>query len=173
MEKKKIFRVYKESIYQAMRLSKFINKLTLNGTKNKVERALYNGLFSIKKNKQLLPLFIFCECLEKLHPTTGLQIFKPKNRKKQRIMVIPVLFKSFSRYNKAIAWLVASIKLRKEKYLSDRITQELFDIVFLNMGDAIKKKKEYYQVSVLFKAKKNVKKKKKFKWKKLLSRGYG
>jgi ribosomal protein S7 len=160
---KKKFIGYKESIYQATCLSKFINKVATNGLQSKVERLLYKGFFFIKKLKKIVPLLIFCECLEKIHPLIGLQVFKSKSRKKKQSVVIPILFKSFRRYNKALSWLVTSIKLRKEKYLWDRIIHELFVVLFFNAGDALKKKKEYYQVSTLFKAQKNKKKKKKFK----------
>lgn len=128
------------------------------GKQFNIEKIIYFSFFLIKKNLKCSPLFIFFEVLEKIRPLIGLKLYRQKKRKVTKIIANPIIIKEPIQYQKAIFWLSKAIKCRKEKFLSLRIFQEFYSIIFFNTGNTLKKKKEYYQYAILYKSIK------KFKW---------
>jgi ribosomal protein S7 len=64
----------------------------------------------------------------------------------------PVILAPNIQYRKAIYWLVKSIQLRKETNFSMRMSYEIKNVIFCEMTNSLRKKKEYYNYAVLFKA---------------------
>lgn len=149
---------YMEGIFKSIWLSKFINQWFFIGKQFSVEKIIYFSFFLIKKKLKCSPLFIFFETLEKIRPLIGLKLYKKKKRKITQVTASPIIIKEPLQYKKAIFWLAKAIKFRKEKSLSLKIIQEFYAIIFLNNGNTLKKKKEYYQYAILYKTVK------KFKW---------
>jgi ribosomal protein S7 len=106
------------------------------------------------------PIFFFFEVLEKIKPSIGLKFYKKKHKKKKftKVTATPLFLTLSAQYRKAIYWLSKSIKVRHEKKLILKIVNELYGINFLNVGESLKKKTEYYKFGVMFKVTKR------FKW---------
>ena len=154
------FLKYNDGYYSSKWLSKFINKMSIKGKKDFIEKLIYLSLFSIKKKLKFYPLFIFFEVLEKIKISIGLKLNKNKwkNSKNIAVKAFPFLLNTTSQYKKSILWLIQSIKLRSELNLSLKIYYEFYDILFNFGGNTLKKKKNYYKHIILFKTVK------KFKW---------
>lgn len=109
----------------------------------------------LKSKLNCCPIFFFFEALEKIKPIIGLKFYKQKKRIK--ITVIPYFLTLASQYKKAIFWISKAIKLRFEKKLISKISNELYAINVLNLGESLKKKKECYKYAIMFKTVKRFK----------------
>jgi len=135
-----------------------MNQWFFNGKQNKIEKLIYSLFFAFKSKYKESLIFYFFEILEKIKPIIGLKLYKNNSRKVKKSDATTMLLQITSQYKKAIFWLSRAIKLRKEKSLSTKIYNEFVDILFNNTGFALKKKKEHYKLTVLFKTRR------KFKW---------
>lgn len=149
---------YQEGIFNSKWLSKFINCWFFKGEKFKIEKLIYESFFYLKKKFNVNGLLLLLEVLEQLKPWIGLKLHRSTNQRKSQIQAHPVILTSNIQYRKAIYWLVKSIQLRKEINFSIRMSNEIKGIVFNEMTNSLKKKKEYYKYAVLFKSVR------KFKW---------
>lgn len=149
---------YQEGIFNSKWLSKFINCWFFKGEKFKIEKLIYESFFCLKKKFNINGLLLLLEVLEQLKPWIGLKLHRSTNQRKSQIQAHPVILTSNIQYRKAIYWLVKSIQLRKEINFSIRMSNEIKGIVFGEMTNSLKKKKEYYKYAVLFKSVR------KFKW---------
>ena len=112
----------------------------------------------MKRYFNINSLFFFCEALEFLKPWIGLQLRHTVKLNKKKIQVHPIILSLKVQYKKAIYWLVKSIQLRKEVYFFTRMGNEIKSIVFNEVTQSLKKKKDYYNYAVMFKSSR------KFKW---------
>jgi ribosomal protein S7 len=111
----------------------------------------------VLKNKlNCCPIFFLFEALEKIKPIIGLKFYKKKGGIK--ITAIPYFLTLALQYKKAIFWLYKSIQLRFEKKLISKVSNELYAINILNIGESLKKKRECYKYAIMFKTVKR------FKW---------
>lgn len=148
---------YIEGIYSSKWLSKFINKWFLLGKKFYSEKIIYLSFYLLKLKLNYSPLFFFFEILEKIKPYIGLKITKYKwgNVQKNKTKIFPYILSVSLQYKKSIYWLIKSIKLRKEANLSLKVYHEFYDIVFNNLSNSLRKKKDYYKYIIMFKTIKN------------------
>ena len=149
---------YQEGIFNSKWLSKFINCWFFKGENFKIEKLIYESFFFLKKKFNVNGLLLLFEVLEQLKPWIGLKLHRSNNQRKSQIQAHPVILTSNIQYRKAIYWLVKSFQLRKEINFSIRMSNEIKSIVFGEMTNSLKKKKEYYNYAVLFKSVR------KFKW---------
>lgn len=146
---------YNEAFFNSKWLSKFINQCLQKGKKFKIEKIIYYNFFFFKKKLNFSSLFLFFEILEKIKPTIGLKIYIVSKKKTK---AIPFFLHLGLQYKKALYWLSVSIVMRKETTILYKIHNEFYDIVIKEVGDSLKKKKNYYKYTILFKTVKR------FKW---------
>jgi ribosomal protein S7 len=147
--------IYQEGVFNCKWLSKFINCWFFKGEKFKIEKLIYDSIFFLKLFLSTNGLLLLFEALDHLRPWIGLKLHRSG---KQRNQAHPVILTPNIQYRKAIYWLVKSIQLRKEINFSMRMCYEIKGIVFGEMTNSLRKKKEYYNYAVLFKSVR------KFKW---------
>nr|QFP99056.1 ribosomal protein S7 [Rhizaria sp.] len=152
-----INRTYEEGVFKSKWLSKFINCWFFTGEKIKIEKLIYYSFFIIKKRFNISSLFFFFESLERLKPWVGLKLHRGYSKKK-KIQVCPLILNSKVQFKKAMYWLIKSTQLRKESCLSIKISNEICNLIFNEITNSIKKKKEHYNYAVMFKSVKT------FKW---------
>ena len=150
--------IYLEGIFKSKWLSKFINCLVVKGQKFKLEKLVYSVFFYLKYFFTIYSFFFFFESLELLKPWVGLKLNPVVKSKKQSIQAYPVILSTNVQYKKSIYWLVKSIQLRKELCFVKKMANEAKNIVFKEVTQSMKKKKEYYNHAILFKSVR------KFKW---------
>ena len=103
-------------------------------------------------------LYLFLEILECLKPWIGIKIYHTLKVKRKKIQAYPIILKINTQYKKAICWLFSSTKLRQELNFCTKINTEIKNIIFNEITNSLKKKKEYYNYAILFKSTQ------KFKW---------
>jgi ribosomal protein S7 len=150
--------VYQEGVFNCQWLSKFINCLFFKGKKFKIEKLVYSSFLFLKKFLNANGLLLLFETLEQLKPWIGLKLHRSIKQRNSQIQASPVTLTSNIQYRKAIYWLVKSIQIRKETNFLKRMSNEIKGIILSDMTNSLKRKKEYYNYTVLFKSVR------KFKW---------
>lgn len=111
----------------------------------------------MKKKFNINSFFLFFEILEYLKPNIGIKQITARSKWKSS-SIYPCYLSFTSQYKKSIFWLTQGIKLRKGKSLYLKIFEEFVDIIFKKLTVGVKRRMEYYNYAVLFKASR------KFKW---------
>ena len=124
-------------------LSKFINIVMYDGKKSKSEKIVYDALdIASKKLKISKPLDLFKNALNNVKP--GIEV--RSRRVGGATYQVPVEVKSKRAQALAIRWLVDSARKRKDKHMSDKIFNELFD-AYEKKGAAVKKREDVHKMA--------------------------
>ena len=124
-------------------LSKFINIVMYDGKKSKSEKIVYDALdIASKKLKISNPIDLFKTALNNVKP--GIEV--RSRRVGGATYQVPVEVKSKRAQALAIRWLVDSARKRKDKHMSDKIFNELFD-AYEKKGAAVKKKEDVHKMA--------------------------
>jgi small subunit ribosomal protein S7 len=150
--------ICKENIFNCQWLSKFINCISFNGKKFKIEKLVFYGFFLIKKILNTNGLLCLFETLEQLKPWVGLKLRRNIKQRKSQIQAHPIILTTKIQHKKAIYWLVKSIQIRKELTFYSRMVNEVKNVIFSELTYSLKKKKDYYNYAITFKSVR------KFKW---------
>lgn len=141
---------YIEGIFKCKWLSIFFCRWCFS--KNKIEKFIYFSFFLLKKRFVISPLFLFFEVLEKLKPSVGLKLYKNDNGKKKINKACPVILDSRLKYKKSLYWLMKSTQLRKDFFFSNKLYNDIKNLIFNRTNNSIRIKREYYNYAILFKS---------------------
>ena len=135
---RKIFLV--DSKYKSTVISKLINSIMNDGKKTIAEKIIYDAIDKIKSKSKEEPINIFNEAINNLRPTVEVRSRRVGGATYQ----VPVEVKSKRSQALALRWLVEASRKRKDKQMSDKIFNEIYD-AYQNKGLPIKKKRRYSQ----------------------------
>jgi len=128
---------YKDTV-----LAKFMNRIMLDGKKSVSEKIVY-GAFDIVSNKtDKSPIDFFHEALNNVKPSLEVRSRRVGGATYQ----VPVEVKSKRSQALALRWLIDASRKRKDKNMSDKIFNEIFD-AYQNRGSAIKKKEDTHKMA--------------------------
>jgi small subunit ribosomal protein S7 len=140
--------VMPDPIYNSVVITKFVNKLMLDGKKSVAEKILYsalNRMEEISKDKKGIDLFN--EAIENIKP-----ILEVKSRRVGGATYqVPIEVKPHRQLSLSLRWLVDSARKRNEKTMSERLAKELLD-ASEKKGTAYKKKEDIYKMAEANKA---------------------
>ena len=123
-------------------LSKFMNNLMFDGKKSVAERIVYGALSMLEKKISRQPVEAFREALENVKPSVEVRSRRVGGATYQ----VPVEVKSKRAQALAIRWLVDSARKRKDKHMSDKIFNELYD-AYEKKGAAVKKREDVHKMA--------------------------
>ena len=123
-------------------LPKLINSIMYDGKKTTAEKIVYNALDKIKSKSKEEPINVFNEAINNIKPTVEVRSRRVGGATYQ----VPVEVKSKRAQALAIRWLVDSARKRKDKHMSDKIFNELFD-AYEKKGAAVKKKEDVHKMA--------------------------
>ena len=123
-------------------LSKFMACLMIDGKKYSAEKIVYGAFDRIKDKSGSEPLDVFKDALEKVKP----QVEVRSRRVGGATYQVPVEVKSKRAQALAIRWLVDSARKRKDKHMSDKIFNELYD-AYEKKGAAVKKREDVHKMA--------------------------
>jgi len=123
-------------------LSKFMACLMIDGKKYCAEKIVYGALDRIKEKSGNEPLDIFKDALDKVKP----QVEVRSRRVGGATYQVPVEVKAKRSQALALRWLIDASRKRKDKNMSDRIFNEIYD-AYQNRGSAIKKKEDTHKMA--------------------------
>ena len=118
---KRVF--YPDPKYGSLILAKFINFAMYDGKKSTSEKFVYKALDKIKDKTKEDPIKIFNDAVNKIRPNLEVRSRRVGGATYQ----VPVEVKSKRAQALAIRWLIDSAKKRKDKHMSDKIFNELYD----------------------------------------------
>ena len=128
--------------YGNVTLAKFMNHVMISGKKSVAERIVYGALDIVKDKSGNDPLDAFQEALDTIAPMVEVKSRRVGGATYQ----VPVEVKTKRSQALAIRWLIDASRKRKDKKMSDKIFNEIFD-AYQNRGSAIKKKEDTHKMA--------------------------
>ena len=124
--------------YKSTIIPKLINSIMYDGKKTIAEKIIYDAIEKIKSKSKDEPLNVFNDAINNIRPTVEVRSRRVGGATYQ----VPVEVKSKRSQALALRWLIDASRKRKDKKMSDKIFNEIYD-AYQNKGSAIKKKRRY------------------------------
>ena len=137
---KKIIQV--DPKFKSTVIPKLINSIMYDGKKTVAEKIIYDAIDKIKSKTKDEPITIFNEAINNIRPTVEVKSRRVGGATYQ----VPVEVKSKRSQALAIRWLIDASRKRKDKNMSDKIFNEIYD-AYQNKGSAIKKKEDTHKMA--------------------------
>ncbi len=131
-----------DSKYKSTIIPKLINSIMYDGKKTTAEKIIYDAIDKIKSKSKEEPINVFNEAINNLRPTVEVKSRRVGGATYQ----VPVEVKSKRSQALALRWLVEASRKRKDKQMSDKIFNEIYD-AYQNKGSAIKKKEDTHKMA--------------------------
>ena len=128
--------------YKSTIIPKLINSIMYDGKKTIAEKIVYEALNKIKTKSKEEPINIFNEAINNIRPTVEVRSRRVGGATYQ----VPVEVKSNRSQALAIRWLIDASRKRKDKKMSDKIFNEIYD-AYQSRGSAIKKKEDTHKMA--------------------------
>ncbi len=139
--------VLADPIYNSKLVTRFINKLMLDGKRGKAQEIFYSALEIIKDKTGRDPMEVFEEAIKNVSPVLEV---KPR-RVGGATYQVPLEVNPDRKMILAIRWLVGYARARGEKTMSQRLAGELMDAA-TSMGSSFKKKEDTHKMAEANKA---------------------
>ena len=136
-----------DSRYKSTILPKLINSIMHDGKKTIAEKIVYDALEKIKSKTKDEPINIFNDAIKNVRPAVEVRSRRVGGATYQ----VPVEVKSKRSQALALRWLIDASRKRKDKKMSDKIFNEIYD-AYQNRGSAIKKKEDMHKMAEANKA---------------------
>jgi small subunit ribosomal protein S7 len=136
-----------DPIYNDQMVTRFINKLILDGKKSLAERILYDSFEIIREKTGKDPLELFHQALKNVMPILEVRPRRVGGATYQ----VPMEVRSERRVSLAMRWLVGTARQRPERTMKERLAAELMDAAN-NTGLSIKKKEDTHKMAEANKA---------------------
>ena len=128
--------------YKSTIIPKLINSIMYDGKKTIAEKIIYQAIEKIKSKSKEEPILIFNEAINNIRPTVEVRSRRVGGATYQ----VPVEVKSKRSQALALRWLIDASRKRKDKNMSDKIFNEIYD-AYQNRGSAIKKKEDTHKMA--------------------------
>ena len=113
-----------------------------DGKRSTAERILYGALEKIKETNKQDPIKTFNDAISNVKPNVECRSRRVGGATYQ----VPVEVKNTRAQALAIRWLVDASRKRKDKHMSDKIFNELFD-AYEKKGAAVKKREDVHKMA--------------------------
>ena len=128
--------------YKSTIITKLINSIMFDGKKTIAEKIIYDAIEKIKTKDKEEPLTIFNEAINNIRPTVEVKSRRVGGATYQ----VPTEVKSKRSQSLALRWLIDASRKRKDKKMSDKIFNEIYD-AYQHRGSAIKKKEDTHKMA--------------------------
>jgi len=128
--------------YKSVIIPKLINSIMYDGKKITAEKIVYDAIEKIKTKSKEEPLTVFNDAINNVRPTVEVRSRRVGGATYQ----VPVEVKSKRSQALALRWLIDASRKRKDKKMSDKLFNEIFD-AYQNKGSAIKKKEDTHKMA--------------------------
>ena len=123
-------------------LTKFMNRVMLDGKKSVSEGIVYNALNIVLEKTNKKPIEYFHSALENVKPALEVRSRRVGGATYQ----VPMEVRPIRAQALAMKWIVNSARKRSEKTMQERIANELID-AFNNKGNAVKKREDAHKMA--------------------------
>jgi len=139
--------VLPDPVYKSKVLTKFINKLMLDGKKSVAQSIMYKALERIESKSGEKGIDVFNKAIENVKPVMEVKSRRVGGATYQ----VPVEVRPVRQQSLAIRWLVDAARKRNERTMVERLSNELMDAA-TEKGAAFKKKEDTYKMAEANKA---------------------
>ena len=136
-----------DPIYNDKVVTKFINKMMLDGKKSVVEKIMYAALNKIEEKTNEKGIEVFQKALENVKPLVEVRSRRVGGATYQ----VPVEVRVERQQSLSIRWILESTRKRNERTMIDRLANELIDAAN-EKGSAFKKKEDVHKMAEANKA---------------------
>ena len=123
-------------------LTKFMNRIMLDGKKSVSERIVYGAFNIVFEKTKKKPIEFFHTALDNVKPNLEVRSRRVGGATYQ----VPVEVRPRRAQTLAMKWIVDCASKRKEKTMKERIANEIID-AFNNKGNAVKKREETHKMA--------------------------
>ena len=123
-------------------LTKFMNRVMLDGKKSVSESIVYNALEIVSDKTNKKPIECFHSALDNVKPALEVRSRRVGGATYQ----VPMEVRPIRAQALAMKWIVNSARKRNEKTMQERIANELID-AFNNKGNAVKKREDAHKMA--------------------------
>ncbi len=135
--------VQPDRLYNSVQVTKLINRVMLNGKKQRAEQLVYDGLQrAADKLKVQNPLEVLEQALNNIQPHLETRSRRVGGANYQ----IPFEVKGQRQQHLTIMWFVEAARARKGMSMADRIALELID-AYNSAGAAVKKREDTHRMA--------------------------
>ncbi len=128
-------------------MTKFVNKVMIQGKKNTAERVCYGALDLIQERTKNEPMKVFKKALENIKP-----ILETKSRRVGGATYqVPIEVMPDRKLSLALRWLIGYANDRAGKSMKDKLASEIID-ASNGKGGAVKKKEDTHKMAEANKA---------------------
>ena len=131
-----------DPIFNSTIIPKLINSIMYDGKKVVAEKIVYEAIEKIKSKTKEEPINVFNEAINNIKPTVEVRSRRVGGATYQ----VPVEVKTKRAQALAIRWLVDASRKRKDKHMSDKIFNELYD-AYEKKGSAVKKREDVHKMT--------------------------
>jgi small subunit ribosomal protein S7 len=131
-----------DPIFNSTIIPKLINSIMYDGKKVVAEKIVYEAIEKIKSKTKEEPINVFNEAINNIKPTVEVRSRRVGGATYQ----VPVEVKTKRAQALAIRWLVEASRKRKDKHMSDKIFNELYD-AYERKGLAVKKREDVHKMA--------------------------
>ena len=128
--------------YKSVIIPKLINSIMYDGKKVTAEKIVYEAIEKIKTKSKDEPITVFNDAINNVRPTVEVRSRRVGGATYQ----VPVEVKSKRSQALALRWIIDASRKRKDKKMSDKIFNEIYD-AYQNRGSAIKKKEDTHKMA--------------------------
>ena len=128
--------------YNSVIIPKLINNIMYDGKRGVAAKIVYDAIEKIKTKSKDEPINVFNEAINNIKPTVEVRSRRVGGATYQ----VPVEVKAKRSQALALRWLIDASRKRKDKNMSDKIFNEIFD-AYQNRGSAIKKKEDTHKMA--------------------------
>ena len=121
---------------------KLINSIMYDGKKTVAEKIVYDAIDKIKSKSKDEPITVFNDAINNVRPTVEVRSRRVGGATYQ----VPVEVKAKRSQALALRWIIDASRKRKDKNMSDKLFNEIFD-AYQNRGSAIKKKEDTHKMA--------------------------
>ena len=134
--------VLPDPIYNSQLATKFINGLMWDGMRSTAEGIFYGALEEINRRTGDDPLKVFKKAMENVKPRVEVKSRRVGGSTYQ----VPVEVKPHRANTLALRWLTSYAKSRREKTMTERLTNEILD-ASNGLGAAVKRREDTHKMA--------------------------
>jgi len=131
-----------DPIFKSAIIPKLINSIMYDGKKGIASKIVYEAIDKIKSKTKEEPINVFNTAINNIRPTVEVRSRRVGGATYQ----VPVEVKSNRAQALPLRWLVDASRKRKDKHMSDKMFNEIFD-AYEKKGSAVKKKEDVHKMA--------------------------
>lgn len=128
--------------YNSLDLSRFINKIMVNGKKTTAQRIVYQALNHVEDDARRPPLEVFDQAIKNATPMVEVKSRRVGGATYQ----VPIEVRPDRRLALGMRWIVMSARARTGRPMAERLAQELLE-ASRGQGAAVKRREDLYRMA--------------------------